>query len=82
MPTVLRVGGFRIVIFSPPREHGPPHVHVRNAGGEVIIELPGGGRPQSVREARGMRDADVAIAFSIVEQKTELLIRSWREHHA
>src|SRR5439155_17759960 len=31
MPTVLRVGPFRVIIFLPPREHRPPHVHVQTA---------------------------------------------------
>lgn len=39
MPTVIQRDGFRVVIFLPPREHGPAHVHVCKAGTEVVITL-------------------------------------------
>lgn len=81
MPTVLRVAGFRVVIFLPPREHGPPHVHVRNAVGEAVIELAGARRPQVLRSVAGMRTPDVVRAFWIVEDHTEFLLAKWREYH-
>lgn len=81
MPTVLHVGGFRVVIFLPPREHGPPHVHVRNAGGEVVIELAAGGRPQRIRSTSGMRVADIAKAFWLVEDNAAYLLARWEEYH-
>lgn len=81
MPTVLRVAGFRVVIFLPPREHQPPHVHVRHATGEVVIELATSGRPQIIRDAVGMRNPDVATAFWIVEAHTDHLLSRWRDYH-
>ena len=81
MPTVLRIDGFRIVIFLPPREHRPPHVHVRNADGEVVITLATAGQAQRIREVVGMRDRDVATAFWIVEEHTAFLLERWREYH-
>ena len=39
----MRVGAYRVVIWLPPREHGPPHVHVQTTSGEVVIELAVGG---------------------------------------
>lgn len=78
---MLRAARFRVVIFLPPREHGPPHVHVRNAGGEVVIDLAALGRPQTIREVGGMRTNDVVAAFRIVEEQTEYLLRRWREYH-
>ena len=81
MPTVLRVAGFRVVIFLPPREHTPPHVHVRNADGEVVIELVRGRRAPIIRTAAGMRTADVVRAFRIVEAHTEHLLAAWRKYH-
>lgn len=70
MPTVLRIAGFRVVIFLPPREHAPPHVHVRKTGGEVVIELASGGRRQTIRSIAAMRTTDVIRAFRIVENHT------------
>lgn len=81
MPTVLRRAGFRVVIFLPPREHAPPHVHVRKAGAEAVIELASGGRPQTIRSLAAMRTADVVRAFRIVEEHTEFLLAAWRQYH-
>jgi hypothetical protein len=81
VPTVLRIGGFRVVVFLPPREHGPPHVHVRNASGEVVIDLAMGDRRQSIRYVAGMRTADITRAFWLVEENTEYLLAKWREYH-
>ena len=51
VPTVLRQDGFRVIVFLPPREHGPPHVDVQNTDGEVVIELATTGVPQHVGES-------------------------------
>jgi len=81
MPTVLRRDGFRVIIFHPPREHQPPHVHVRNAVGEVVIELETLDRSQHVRDVTGMRDHEVAQAFWLVEENSELLLARLKEIH-
>lgn len=81
VPTVLRVGGFRVVIFLPPREHAPPHVHVRNADGEAVIVLAAGDRAQAVRDVAGVRNSDVVAAFQIVEEHADYLLESWRQDH-
>lgn len=81
VPTVLRMGRFRVLILLPPREHEPPHVHVWHAGGEVVIELPAGDRPQAVRSVAGMRTADVTAAFWLVEEHADYLLQCWRRYH-
>lgn len=81
VPTVLRVGGFRVVIFLPPREHEPPQVHVWSADGEAVIDLATAVHPQSVRSVWRMRTNDVATAFWIVEEHMDYLLERWREHH-
>lgn len=81
MPTVLRQDGFRIIIYTPSREHGPPHVHVWKAGGEVIIELARPGRSQVIRAVAGVRPSDIAKAFRIVEDNSDFLHRNWRTYH-
>ena len=78
MPTVLRSNGFRVTIYAPPREHGPPHVHVVRAGRKVVIEL----SPIRVRRISGMRDAEVSVAVRLVEQAHDYLMRKWKETHA
>ena len=66
MPTVLDVGGFQVRILLPPREHGPPHVHVWKAGTVVMVDLPEGDAPIRIRKVRGMRTVDVVAAFRLV----------------
>lgn len=39
MPTVLRIGGLRFVIW--PNDHDPAHVHVFSAEAQAKIELGG-----------------------------------------
>lgn len=77
MPTVLRFGAFRFIIYPPPREHGPPHVHVIRAGAEAVITL----EPVSIRGVAGMRDADVVTAVHLVERFRFVLGDRWRGIH-
>lgn len=81
MPTVLRVEGFRVVIYLPPREHGPPHVHVWKEAAEVVIDLATSHRRQTIRSVARMRTADVTRAFWIVEEHTDYLLACWRQYH-
>ena len=81
VPTVLRAGGFRVVIYLPPREHKPPHVHVWKDDAEVVIELATSSRPQEIRNVSGMRATDVVRAFWIVEEHAEYLLTRWSQYH-
>ena len=57
------------------------HVHVWSAGGEVVIDLAVGTKPQTIRSVAGMRTADIAAAFHLVERHTAHLLQCWRKHH-
>lgn len=81
MPTVLRVDGFRVVIYAPPREHPPPHVHVFGDGGEVEVGIPVAGGDPPVRRAVGVRDAVAWKACRLVAQHSEFLFSMWRQLH-
>jgi hypothetical protein len=81
MPTVLDVNGFQVRVLLPPREHGPPHVHVSKGGGEVVITLPDGATPLAIRTIHGMKTADVVAAFRLVETHLEPLRAAWRQYH-
>jgi hypothetical protein len=81
MPTVLDVGGFQVRILLPPREHGPPHVHVWKAGAVVVIDLPEGDHALGIRKARGMRTVDLVAAFRLVEANVAMLLEQWRKYH-
>lgn len=77
MPTVIQRDGFRVVIFLPPREHGPAHVHVCKAGTEVVITLD----PIGIRVVERMRPADVVQAVALVEDNRAHLLKEWRKRH-
>ncbi len=81
MPAILEQDGFKVMILLPPREHGPPHVHVRKAGGVVVIERPVGLRRVFVRKVFRMRYVDVLAAVRLVERNSNLLLTHWRAHH-
>ncbi len=73
--------GFRFYIRNPPREHGPPHVHVQKAGGEVSINLVPTDDEPLIREAFGMKPADIAKAVRLVEANIDILMAVWRRLH-
>lgn len=81
MPTVLNVGGFQVRILLPPREHGPPHVHVWKSGTVVVIDLPADEQPLGIRNVRGMRTVDIVAAFRLVEANVGMLLDQWRRYH-
>ncbi len=81
MPTVLVYDGFQVCILLPPREHGPPHVHVRRAGAKVVVLLPADGSSTRIRRVLGMRDADVVAAFRLVEAHADFQLAEWRRLH-
>jgi hypothetical protein len=78
MPTVLRVGRARVVIY--PRDHAPPHVHVF-ADGEVKIDLGGSAGPAFVIWADRAKAPEVRRALAIVERHRQMLLECWKDIH-
>ncbi len=74
MITVLRKGGFRVVIFSD--DHEPAHVHVFGDG-EAKIDIIG---PHLVW-AVGMKSSDVRKSVKLVEENQYELLERWAEIH-
>lgn len=81
MPTILSIDGFAFRIFRPPREHGPPHVHVWKSGKEAIIWLGDTEKAPTIREVYGMTQSEFTRALAIVAEYQELLLQRWREYH-
>lgn len=81
MPTVLRVGGFEVMIFLPGREHGPAHVHVYKRGTEVSILLNTGEEEVAIRKVIRMSQRDAWRAVEIVTEHVEFLRDQWRKYH-
>lgn len=86
MPTYLRSDGFVVRIHGPPREHGPPHVHVhvhRGREGFVVVGLRLGAQRGRVwlREDFGLSRRDILAAVRLVEQHAEQLLSHWERMH-
>lgn len=81
MTKAFEQDGFRFYIRNPPREHGPPHVHVQRGGTEVSINLNPAAADDWVREVYKMRDADVVKAVRLVEANVDFLLKIWRQIH-
>ncbi|WP_238332800.1 DUF4160 domain-containing protein [Acetobacter sp. DmW_136] len=76
MPTLLRINGFRVVIYT--ADHVPMHVHVISADGEAVIEI---GRKARLIRAGGMKDKVIQEALVIVQDHTEMLAEAWEKIH-
>lgn len=79
MPTVLRIGGLRFVIW--PNDHDPPHVHVFSADAEAKIALGAPGERPRLIESRRMAPADLAAALKGVFENQAMLLQRWNEIH-
>ena len=79
MPTVLRIGALRVVIY--PNDHRPAHVHVIGQGHEAVFELD---RPLSgvtLRENYGFARRVVARIEEALVLNMELLLAAWERIH-
>ncbi len=79
MPTVLRLGNLRFVIW--PNDHSPPHVHVFSGDGESKIAIGEPGAYPRLIDNRRMRRADLAKALEAVFEHQSALTRKWEEIH-
>jgi hypothetical protein len=80
MPTVLRIGAFRIVIY--PNDHRPPHVHVIGRGREAVFDLNCPAGPAMLRENYGFAERDVARIQELLFQNLAKLCVAWEGIHA
>lgn len=75
MPTVLRIGGLRIVVY--PNDHPPAHVHVLGPGWVVVVNLLG----LEVREAIGCDERRAKRVLRLITARQEALLDAWRQFH-
>jgi hypothetical protein len=74
MPTVVRIGAYRIVLHTG-REHPPPHVHIHYQGRDVLVDL-------HTLECYGVQLfvlPDEVRRF--LETNQVELLRRWQEYH-
>ena len=75
-------GGFRVYVYSPPREHHPPHVHVEcSRGGEVMIRLGDEDTEPSLWQNHHMGLNDARQAVRLVQEHQRRFLREWRRLH-
>lgn len=73
MPELLRLFGLRFFFYS--NDHEPLHVHVRNSDGEARFTID----PVSCIENNGLKNKDLYLAESIIEENKSIFLNRWSE---
>ena len=76
MPTVLRVDGFAVRIYT--ADHEPMHVHVIGADGEAVVAI---GTPARLIRMTGLSNKAVRAAIELVEGHAGMLVNAWEAIH-
>jgi hypothetical protein len=79
MPTVLRLGGLRVVVY--PNDHRPEHVHVISAEFEAVFRLNCPSGPVALRENYGFARRDIARIVSELQDHVAELCAEWERIH-
>jgi hypothetical protein len=79
MPTVLSIGGLRVVIY--PNDHRPAHVHVIGNGCEAVFKLHCPNGVPELRENYGFLRKDLAKIADVLAANLEALCNEWRGIH-
>ena len=79
MPTVLRIGALRVVIY--PNDHRPAHVHVIGQGHAAVFELNCPGGPLYLRENYGFTTVQIQRMRAELREHLVKLCQSWEEIH-
>ncbi|HWD89203.1 MAG TPA: DUF4160 domain-containing protein [Mucilaginibacter sp.] len=74
MPELFRLFGIRFFFFS--NEHLPVHVHIENADGDAKFEI----KPVRLVSNTGIKNKDIKLAESIIEENEELIEKRWNEY--
>ncbi len=75
MPTVLRLGSYRLAFYSSNGSE-PPHVHVISPTGQAKFWLD----PVVLARSVGLSARELRQVESIVKDNREQLLRSWHEY--
>ena len=74
MPEIFRFFGIRFFFYS--KEHLPIHIHISNADGEAKFTV----NPIELIENKGIKNKDVKLAESIIEENAENIINYWNDY--
>jgi hypothetical protein len=79
MPTVLRLGSLRVVIY--PNDHGPAHVHVIGQGNSAIFNLNCPTGLPSLRANFGFSEHQFHDIQANLQDHIAELRKAWEEIH-
>ena len=79
MPTVLIIGGWRVVIY--PNDHRPAHVHVIGGGCEAVFNLSGDHGGPKLRENYGFDSKALKRIWAELQCNQAHLISQWEVIH-
>lgn len=79
MPTVLRFGAFRVMIFL--NDHRPAHLHVVGRGHWAILDLNCPAGPAQLRENFGFSRRELRDIRHGLAGHEGMLCHKWREIH-
>ena len=79
MPTVARIGAFRVVVY--PNDHRPAHVHVVATECEAVFNLSCPGGPPQLRENFGFSIAELGKIKTALGGILEQLCAEWSRIH-
>jgi uncharacterized protein DUF4160 len=79
MPTILRLDGYRVVIY--PNDHSPAHVHVIGATAEAVFELHCPEGPVTLRESYAFKKRDLRRLMRELDAQLSLLCEDWEKIH-
>jgi len=74
MPELFRLFGIRFFFFS--NEHLPIHVHIENGDGDAKFTI----KPVKLILNNGVKNKDIKLAESIIEENEELIEKRWIEY--
>lgn len=79
MPTVLRFGGLRVVIY--PNDHRPAHIHVIGSSHECVFKLGCATGTVTLRENYGFSRHDLTRIQHVLLQNLTALCAAWESIH-
>ena len=75
MPTVMRIGPFRLYFYShEPNE--PPHIHVDRGEATMKLWL----APVEIAKSRGFRAHEISGIVAMIEEHRARLLEAWDEY--
>jgi len=75
MPTIISIFGLRFFFYV--GDHLPVHIHVQNADGEAKFEV---SDEIKLIYNRGLKNKDLHLAESIVEENKDLIKTEWNKN--